>query len=278
MDAGKPSATAFSSAAARAAHLVADDEPRIFADTVAARLLGGRADEMIGYHRAQGAHIILAGTRAITTVRSRYTEERLGGHTQYVILGAGLDTYGYRGDAGVKVFEVDCPATQEWKKSLLESAGIPVPASVAFVPVDFESDDLVARLEAAGLDAERPALVSWLGVSFYLTREAVAATLARVGRLAPGTELVMDYALPAGLRDAEGDAYGETAERVVAESGEPYRTAFAPGDIDALLKGHGADVAENVRLADAVPPELWRRTDSLRPFDYFRLVRAVVTG
>lgn len=122
MDEGKPSATALSSAAARAAHLVADAEPRIFADTVAARLLGDRADEMIGYHRAKGEHIVLAGTRAITTVPGRFTEERLGGFGRCVVHGAGLDTFAY-----------------------------------------FESGDPVARLEAAGFDAARPALVGWLG-------------------------------------------------------------------------------------------------------------------
>ncbi|GAA2160947.1 hypothetical protein GCM10009727_74640 [Actinomadura napierensis] len=136
----------------------------------------------------------------------------------------------------------------------------------------------VRPLAGAGLDTARPALVSWLGVAYFLTRDAVAGTLAEIGRLAPGTELVMDYALPPGLRDAEGDAYAEIAARVVRDAGEPSRTWFAPDEVNALLKDHGLDVVENLSLERAVPPEAWRRTDALRPFDYFRLVRAVVTG
>ena len=278
MNAGEPSSTALSSAAARAAHLVADGAPKVFEDTVAPRLVGGPAAEMIGYHRAQGDHIILAGTRAVTTVRSRYTEERIARHGQYVVLGAGLDTYGYRADPGVRVFEADHPATQEWKKGLLESAGIQVPENVVLVPVDFEKDDPVERLAAAGFDIGVSALVGWLGVSYYLTRDAVARTLDALARLAPGSELVMDYALPEGLRDAEGEAYARIAAQVVRESGEPQRSLFAPGEIDGLLADHGFRVEENVSLRDAVPAHLWRRDDALRPFDFFRLVRATVTG
>ncbi|NKZ08807.1 class I SAM-dependent methyltransferase [Actinomadura latina] len=270
--------TALSAAAARAAHLTADGTPKVFADTVAARLLGGLADEMIGYHRTRGEHIILAGTRAVTTVRARYAEERLAEHAQYVVLGAGLDTYGYRGDPEISVFEIDHPATQEWKKGLLAAAGIDVPARVVLVPVDFEAGEPIRQLAGTAFDPAESALVSWLGVSFYLTRDAIAKTLDEIGRLAPGTELVMDYALPGGLRDAEGDAYAQIAAQVVGENAEPYRSHFSPDEINALLEDHGFEVAENVTLERAVPPQTWERTDALRPFDYFRLVRAIVTG
>ncbi|MEU9025419.1 SAM-dependent methyltransferase [Actinomadura sp. NPDC048394] len=277
MDEGRPSRTALSAAAARAAHPLVDERPLIFTDPLAGRLLGGLADEMIAYHRGNGGHIILAGTRTITTVRSRYAEARAGAFDQYAVLGAGLDTYAFRAPAGQRVFEVDHPATQEWKKGLLDAAGIPVPGNAVLVPVDFEEPDGPVRLlAAAGFDTARPALVSWLGVSYFLTRDAIAGTLAEIGRLAPGTELVMDYALPPGLRDAEGDAYAEIAARVTRDAGEPSRSRFAPGEVDALLAAHGLDVVENVTLERAVPPEAWRRTDDLRPFDYFRLLRAVV--
>ncbi len=132
--------------------------------------MGGLAAEMIGYHRAQGDHIILAGTRAITTVRSRYTEARIARHGQYAVLGAGLDTYGYRADPGVRVFEIDHPATQEWKRGLLAAAGIPVPENVVLVPVDFETDDPVERLAAGGFDLGRSALAGRLGVGYHLAR------------------------------------------------------------------------------------------------------------
>ncbi|QKG25343.1 class I SAM-dependent methyltransferase [Actinomadura verrucosospora] len=278
MNEGWPSRTALSAAAGRAAHPLVDAPPLLFTDPLALRLLGGLADEMIGYHRSNGGHIILAGTRTITTVRSRYAEARAAAFDQYAVLGAGLDTYAFRAPAEKRVFEVDHPATQEWKKGLLDAAGIAVPEQAALVPVDFEAGDGAVRQPAgAGFDTACPALVSWLGVSYFLTRDAIAAALAEIGGLAPGTELVMDYALPPGLRDAEGDAYAEIAARVTREAGEPSRSRFAPDEVNALLKDHGLDVVENVGVERAVPPEAWRRTDALRPFDYFRLVRAVVT-
>lgn len=134
---------------------------------------------VLRYHRASGDHVVLAGTRAQVTVRSRYTEERLAalvreGLTQYVLLGAGLDTFAYRSPlAGrLRVFEVDHPATQRWKQDLLDAAGIaprsPEPHGLAYVPVDFESGSLVERLAGAGFDPAKPALLSWLGVSMYL--------------------------------------------------------------------------------------------------------------
>jgi methyltransferase (TIGR00027 family) len=129
-----PSYTALTAAAARAAHLIVDSAPTIFADRLASRLLGEQAGELIGYHRAHGSHLVLAAARAQVTCRSRYAEDRLTdaaerGITQYVILGAGLDSFAYRSPlAGrVRVFEVDHPATQQWKRSRLAAARIPVP-------------------------------------------------------------------------------------------------------------------------------------------------------
>ncbi|MFC4062105.1 class I SAM-dependent methyltransferase [Planomonospora corallina] len=279
----QPSQTAMMAAAARAAHLVVDREPFIFRDTVAAALLGERAEELIGYHRAYGDHLILAGTRAQVTARSHYTERRLAelarnGLEQYVVLGAGLDTFAHRPEpaAPVRVFEVDHPATQRWKRGLLAAAGIARPDGPVLVPADLETDDLPARLAAAGFDPSRPALVSWLGVSMYLTREAVDAVLAAVGRLAPGTELVMEYALPPGLRDEQGDAYAGFALPAAAERGEPWLTFFTPGELSDALERHGLETAGHVRQADCVDPSLWRRSDVLRPADLCRLVRAAV--
>src|SRR6266498_860248 len=220
----QPSQTALAAAAARAAHLVVDSEPFIFRDPIAMALLGDRADEMVGYHRARGDHIVLSGTRAQVTTRSRYTEQRLAelarrGLRQYVILGAGLDSFAYRSPlvGQLRVFEADHPATQRWKRALLTAAQIAPPDALTFVGVDLEAAPLAERLAAEGLDPSTPALVSWLGVSFYLTPEAVAATLAAIGGLAPGTELVVEYALPPGLRDATGRAYAEFALTVAEE-------------------------------------------------------------
>ncbi|MEV4116242.1 SAM-dependent methyltransferase [Nonomuraea sp. NPDC049695] len=282
MHEAQPSQTAIMAAAARAAHLVVDHEPFIFRDTVAATLLGERAEEPLGYHRAHGDHVVLSGTRAQVTARSHYAERRLAepgrdGLEQYVVLGAGLDTFAYRSEAaGLRVFEVDHPATQRWKRELADAAGLGQPEGLTFVPVDFESGDLMDGLRAAGFDPGKRALVSWLGVAMYLTPEAIAATFAVVGRFAPGSELVMEYALPPALRDERGSAYAGFALPAAAERGEPWLSFFTPDELSALLKQHGLEVVEHVRQADCVDPGLWERSDALRPADLCRLARAAV--
>jgi methyltransferase (TIGR00027 family) len=285
MIAEQPSQTARTAAAARAAHLIVDNEPVIFADILASALLGDQADELIGYHRAHGTHVVLAGARAQVICRSRYTEDRLAdlidhAMAQYVILGAGLDSFAYRSDLAsqVRIFEIDHPATQGWKRRLLSAAGIATPAAVTFVPVNFETDSLVEQLAGSGFDLARPALVSWLGVSMYLTRAAISRTLGEIGGFASGTELIVDYMLPAGLRDEAGDTYVELVMPAAAERGEPWLTFLAPAEMSALLDSHGLEPSAHVRQRDAVDAALWNRSDSLQPIELSNLARATVRG
>ena len=281
----EPSQTALTAAAARAAHLIVDDEPRIYADVLASAMLGDQAEEFLSYHRAHGTHLVLRSARAQATCRSRYTEDRLAdsvrrGVTQYVILGAGLDSFAYRCDlAGqVRVFEVDHPATQQWKRRLLSAARIPVPGRLAFVPVDFETDSLAGQLARGGFNPAQPALVSWLGVTMYLSRAAIGETLAVIGRFAPGTEIITDHMLPAGLRDEDGDSYVEQVAPVAAQHGEPWLTFLSPADMSGLLAGHGFGSIKHVRQRDTVEPATWNRSDSLRPSDLSYLAHATVAG
>jgi len=269
---GQPSFSALTAAAARAAHLLVDGPPAIFADTLAAALLGDRAEELIAYHRRHGAHPVLAGARVQVTCRSRYAEDALAraagtGVTQYVILGAGLDSFAYRGGpAGrVRVFEVDHPASQRVKRAALAAAGIEVPDSVRFVPADLAVDPLARCLAAAGFDAAAPAVVSWLGVTMYLTSEAVAQTLAAVAGLAPGTELIADYLLPPDARDEAGALYGTLVAQASAERGEPWLSCFTPGQMADLAARAGFGPVRAVSQRDAIPAGLWQRADSLRP-------------
>jgi O-methyltransferase involved in polyketide biosynthesis len=300
---GQPSLTAQTAAAARAAHLIVDDEPRIFADTLAEAMLGERAEEFIAYHRAHGTHPVLAGARAQVTCRSRYTEDRLArgiehGIGQYILLGAGLDSFAYRSPlAGrVRVFEVDHPATQEWKRrvaagsvagaagsvagaagSVAGAAGsVAGAASVTYVPMDFTRDSLAEGLSRAGFDAARPAFVSWLGVTMYLDARAIEATMSVLGGFAPGTEIVLDYMLPAGLRDAAGQAYADLVGQVAAERGEPWRSVFAPEAMAALLTRHGFAPVRDVGQRDMIPAAAWDRSDVLRPAALCRIARAAI--
>ena len=276
-----PSQTALTAAAARAAHLIVDNEPVIFADTLAAYLLGDQADELINYHRRRGSHLVLASARAQVTCRSRYTERAVAdaagrGIAQYVILGAGLDSFAYRSAlAGrVAVFEVDQPATQEWKRQRLAECGLDAPPNARFVPVDFEADSLTSRLSQAGFDVTSPALISWLGVTMYLTQDAIGAVLREVGQFAPGTELILDYMLPADLRDDIGNSYVEQVAPAAAQRGEPWLSFFSPRQMTALLSGHGFAGASHIAMRDVGNEAMWRRADALRPADLSRLAHA----
>jgi methyltransferase (TIGR00027 family) len=284
-DPGQPSFSALTAAAARAAHLLVDGEPTIFADTLAATLLGDRAEELIAYHRLHGTHPVLAGARAQVTCRSRYAEDALAraagaGVNQYVILGAGLDSFAYRGGrAGrVRVFEVDHPASQQVKRAALAAAGIEVPGNVRYVPADLAVDPLARCLAAAGFDAAAPAVISWLGVTMYLSAEAVAQTLAAVAGLAPGTELIADYLLPEDARDEAGALYGALVAQASAERGEPWRSCFTPDQMADLATRVGFGAVRAVSQRDTIPAELWQRTDSLRPAALAVLLHGTVHG
>jgi O-methyltransferase involved in polyketide biosynthesis len=306
----EPSNTALTAAAARAAHLIVDEAPFIFSDTHAAPLLGDRAPELLDFHRLHGSHPILSAARAQVICRSRYAEDRLAtaaasGVRQYLVLGAGLDTFAYRSPlaATVRVIEVDHPATQEWKRSALEAAGMSVPPGVIFVPADLAATSaegdaagpaspapdalganssglgyLGPRLRAAGFDFGKPAVISWLGVLMYLERDAISQTLAVLADCASGTELVADYMLPRELRDEAGDQYVELVGPAAAERGEPWLSFFAPTEIGALLAQHGFGATTHVAQRDAVPDRLWQRADSLRPIDLSMIAWSRIGG
>lgn len=282
---GQPSTTAMTAAAARAAHLIVDDAPCIFSDPVAEALLGERAAELLSYHRGQATHPILSAARAEVTCRSRFAEDRLAeavarGVRQYVLLGAGLDSFGYRSAlAGqLRVFEVDHPGTQEWKLAALAAAGIEVPAGVTLVAADLRTATLTAALSAAGFEAGQLAVVSWLGVIMYLSRTAIGSTLASLRGFAAGSEVIADYMLPESLRDAAGDSFVSQVGAVAAERGEPWLTFLSPDDMGGLLAEHGFGAIEHASQRDSVPAQLWDRTDSLRPISLSMVCRATLVG
>jgi len=147
---------------------------------------------------------------------------------------------------------------------------------VTFVPVDFTRDSLADGLGRAGFDAARPAFVSWLGVTMYLDASAIEATVSVLGGFAPGSEIVLDYLLPAGLRDAAGQAYADLVGQVAAQRGEPWRSVFAPQDMAALLARHGFGPARDVGQRGMVPAAAWDRSDALRPAELSRIAHAAI--
>ena len=200
MEAGHPSRTAQSVAIHRAEHQLYD-VPRVLHDPLALWIIGpeGAASIALGCWAA-GLHGSRA-MRAFVVARSRYAEDELAravasGARQYVILGAGLDTFACRNPhaaSGLSVFEVDHPDTQAWKLNRLTLMGIPVPGCVTFVPADFERRELAAGLMRAGFRPEQPAFFSWLGVTQYISREAVMATFAEIRSLCPESVIAFDY-------------------------------------------------------------------------------------
>jgi methyltransferase (TIGR00027 family) len=236
MDAGQPSRTAVAAALLRAVHQRFDGEPKVLADSIIVRLL----DETDWSHlQALPGGLHAAGTRIMRSafvLRSRYAEDELAaaaarGVRQYVILGAGLDTFAWRQPAytaGLRIFEVDHPATQAWKRARLAAAGVGEPANLVWVPMDFEDGRLTAALHSVGFNPSEPACISWLGVTQYLTGPAVDAVLRFGAGLSSPSTLVLTFMLPDDdLAGAELEAVQRVAQRAAAD-GEPWRTRFRP--------------------------------------------------
>ena len=254
MQTGQPSRTALSAASHRAAHQVLEGG-RIFTDPLAARILDRDPAEIAGEAKARPDRRAM---RLFIAARTRFAEDALAaavgrGVRQLVVLGAGLDTFAYRnpfvGD-GLKVFEVDHPDTQAWKRERLAQAGITAPDRLTFAPVDFERTDLADGLAAAGFDAAQAAFFTWAGVVPYLTRDAVLATLRFIAGLPTGTEVTFDYGNPpTSLPLPQRLAQSRRAARVAAV-GEPWLTYFESDDLAAELRGLGFTEIEDLGPAE----------------------------
>jgi methyltransferase (TIGR00027 family) len=242
----RPSRTAMRVAMRRAAHQLFDT-PLVLDDPMAVRIIGPEAEAYMRAAPSKQNGRIARSARAFMVARSRFAEDALAravarGTGQLVILGAGLDTFAYRNpypDGTLRVFEVDHPATQAWKRRKLAHASIAVPPSVTYVPVDFEQDALADRLAAAGFDASRPAFFSWLGVTMYLTEEAFASTLALIARSAAGGGVAFDYGTARSHLAWTDRIVLAWISRLVASAGEPFRSLFEPEALVARLRHLG---------------------------------------
>ena len=253
MQTGQPSQTARGAAAYRAIHQTLEGGV-IFSDPFAARLLD---DETRARLNETAADPSLRPWRLFIAARSRFSEDTLAacvarGVRQVVVLGAGLDTFSLRNPhagQGVRVFEVDYPATQGWKRERLKQAGLAVPASLTFAPVDFERQSLADGLRAAGFQADRPAFFQWLGVVPYLTREAVSLTLDFIAGVLE-SEVVFDYAEPLENYpdDRRADVMAIAAQ--AAARGEPWLSLFDPAELSKMLRSKGFGIVEDLGMAE----------------------------
>jgi methyltransferase (TIGR00027 family) len=243
MEEGKFSRTAHRVAVRRAAHQLLD-QPRVLDDPLALRIIGTDAAEELRSNPKEH-HAFSRAFRAFMAARSRYAEDELAqavGHGvgQYVVLGAGLDTFAYRNPhAGLRVFEVDHPATQAWKREQLQAAEIAIPAFLTFVPIDFERQTLADGLLRSGFNASAPAFFSWLGVTPYLTRDACMGTLSFIAKMPAGSGVVFDFAVDRKLLNVGQRMALAALSRRVAAAGEPFQLFFDPRELQDELKRMG---------------------------------------
>ncbi|MFT3662447.1 MAG: class I SAM-dependent methyltransferase [Gordonia sp. (in: high G+C Gram-positive bacteria)] len=254
---GGPSRTAVVTARARAYHQIAD-RPLILDDPLAVAVTGcdpkELADPVPG--PPDGPDREVRPRRLFFAARSRFAEDTVAaayadGVRQVVVLGAGLDTFAYRNPhADLRVFEVDHPASQEWKRDRLAEAGIVVPSNASLVPVDFEKDDLGHRLAAAGFLRTDPAVFVWLGVVFYLTEDAVGSTLGYLAGQGRPTEVVFDYLTPPTTPEGR-ERFRERADRLAA-AGEPWFSFFTPPALETRLRALGFTEVEDLSAAELI--------------------------
>jgi methyltransferase (TIGR00027 family) len=257
MQLGKPSRTAWAAAAHRAAHQVLE-QGRIFTDPLALRILGEDAETVVrkAAERPSGRRM-----RIFVAVRTRFAEDALAaaverGVRQLVVLGAGLDTYAYRSTLRdrLRIFEVDHPATQAWKRQRLADAAIPIPSSLTFAPIDFEYQTLAEGLATAGFDSAQQTFFTWLGVVPYLTEEAVWSTLGFIASLPHGAHVVFDYSDPPASLSAEARIQHQRRATHVAELGEAWLNYFEADELRAKLMALGFSEVE-----DLGPPQMAAR-------------------
>ncbi|MFG1923179.1 class I SAM-dependent methyltransferase [Cryptosporangium sp. NPDC048952] len=269
--ASTPDNTAVRTALWRALHTHVDEPPHVLDDVVGARLA---QDDDEWLERGDMAPAYSRGKRATIVGRARLTEDLVAeaasrGVDQYVILGAGLDTYAQRHpDAGssITVFEIDQPETQAWKRNRLIELGYDVPEWLRLVPVDFEAhDDWWDRLQAAGFDTSRPAVVSWLGVTMYLTEQATTATLERVASLPPGSTLILTFFRPIEDLDPEDVPIRKASREGSRRAGTPFIGFYTPDQISALARQAGFAAVDHVSATDLTRRYFADRTDGLRP-------------
>lgn len=281
---GAPDSTAARVALWRALHVEIDPPPHVLEDKIGLKLLA--PDQ--GWRRREDMDPEFTRSfRASIVARARFIEdlvvEQAGrGLNQYVILGAGLDSFAQRRPeiaSRLRIFEIDQPGPQVWKRQRLIELGFGVPDWLRFVPVDFEAaESWRDGLATAGFDDSKPAIAVATGVSMYLTKDANAATLRQFAALAPGSLLATTFLLPLEFADPEVRPGLEMAEKGARASGTPFLSYFTPLEILALAREAGFREARHISAADLTQRYFAGRTDGLRPPKNAEELLVAVTG
>ena len=266
-----PESTAVRVALWRAMHIQVDQPPHVLEDEIGLKLVA--PDE--GWRRRPDMDPHATRLfRASIVARARFIEDLVveqAGHgvSQYVILGAGLDTFAQRRPeiaSSLKLFEVDQPGPQAWKRKRLIELGLGIPNWLQLVPVDFEAGgSWLERLKSVGFDAGKPAIVASTGVSMYLTKDAIEATLRQIAVLAPGSTLAMTFILPLELAEPDERPGYEAAVKGARASGTPFISFFTPPQMTALARGAGFSEVQHVSALTLTQRYFAGREDGLRP-------------
>jgi len=284
MKQNSPSLTANKVAMMRATHQILDN-PKIFEDPIALSIIGTQGVSEIRSEKLKFKTRLHSYLRAIVVARSRFVEDELSraikqGIHQYVILGAGLDTFSYRNpysDTGLRVFEIDYPATQEWKRQQLNAANISIPESLTFVPIDFESQSLGDRLQEVGFKTDKPSFFSWLGVTMYLNKETVMSTMKYITSSTPsGSLIIFDYTVPPSSQNFIRRFVFRLLARKMAAIGEPWQTFFDPQQLAMELKDIGFAHVEDFDPENINSRFFSNRTDKLKVGSFGHVMKAIV--
>ena len=280
-----PSRTAIRTAIHRAAHLLLDDDPKILTDTFARAFAGYDSDADFLRALENLPLFEFPRLRAIFTARNRYAEDELAdavkrGVSQYVILGAGLDSFAYRRPesiASLDVFEIDLPATQAWKCARVAKLGIPPPRRLHHLAIDFERQTLAEGLTGSVVDLEAPAFFSLLGVAQYLTKDALSRTLRDVVETSvPGSEQVLQFVAPPTILAPEEAALVNALANRAMENGEPWLSFYEPADMERHLREAGFSSVSHFDRDLATERYFRNRTDGLSLPGYFQMMKAQV--
>lgn len=278
-----PSRTAMMAAVVRGRHRLEDAPPWILDDPIALELVGPSWRDMAASSDARYSRELGRQLRAAIALRSRYAEHRLelGHFRQYVLLGAGLDSFGWRRPdllGPLRLFEVDHPASQAWKRERMDELGLAASEHQVFAPVDFEVESLRDGLDAAGFEWEEPTLFSWLGVVPYLTIDAVEATFRTITGCRSGSEVVFEYGLAQPFMDDLGREFVAGFSRVATYVGEPLRTGggWSPAEAERVVERCGLRVVDHPSRYDLIGRYFSGRADGLRPWSVSQLMAAAV--
>jgi methyltransferase (TIGR00027 family) len=277
-----PSRTAVIAAMGRALHRMTETPPWALDDPFALMLIGPQWPDLSERMLSQFPAQVIREACAAVCTRSRYSEDRLmaGAFPQYVILGAGLDSFAWRRPdrlRSLRVFEVDHPASQAWKLQRVLDLSLPRSDSQVFVPVDFETGSLHDALESAGFDWGRPAMFSCTGVASYLTVPVIESTLRTIAGAAAGSEVVLSYRADESVVDDVGREFVRIFSAMAAAAGEPLQPGWRAAGIEQTITRCGLSVAEHPTRADLEDRYFAGRSDGLRPYTAETLITAGVS-